>query len=270
MNTKKSKIGKRLGTMSLTLGALVFSLGLSAQSGQILHSPEYIETTVGETFEVTVNIDAGGDPVSVIDVHMRFNPWELEVVGVESLVNNMSGLMIDPTFNNNEGTISIGAFEIGDNLPTGQFPMLNITFMALSPTASAYVGHPLNEFPRSLFAYAGENMLSNIGPLDINILPAVVSSVEELNVGNEPTLAVWPNPASDDVFVRFELVSSGTVSVDLLDASGKIVADVYRGSAAAGAPYRFDLDVSDLSTGMYLCRMITDEGVLVERVVVRR
>ncbi|TVR40352.1 MAG: T9SS C-terminal target domain-containing protein [Cryomorphaceae bacterium] len=270
MNTIKSKIGKHMGGLTLTLGAMVFSLGLSAQSGQILHSPEYIETTVGETFEVTVNIDAAGDPVSVIDVHMRFNPWELEVVSIESLVNNMGGMMIDPTFNNTDGTISIGAFEIGNNLPTGQFPMMNITFMALSPTASAYVGHPLNQFPRSIFAYAGENMLSSVGPLDIQILPAVVSSVDDITAGDVSTLAVWPNPASDDAFVRFELVNSGAVSVDLLDASGKIVADVYRGSAAAGAPYRFDLDVSQLSTGMYLCRMITNEGVLVERVVVRR
>src|SRR5690606_14690680 len=125
--TTKIKNSTAVGSV-MSAFLFLLSLGLAAQSGQITHSPEYIESQVGETFEVTVNIDASGEPVSVIDLHMRFNPWELEVVSLESLAENMSALMVEPTYNNVEGTISIGAFEIGDNLPTDQFAMLTITF----------------------------------------------------------------------------------------------------------------------------------------------
>jgi hypothetical protein len=271
MTTIKTNIANGLACICLAMGSMVFATSMQAQSGIITHSPEVIETRVGETFEVNVNVNAGGTPVSVIDLHMRFNPSELQVVSLESLVSNMSSLMLPASYNNQLGTINVGAFEIGDNLPTGQFGMLKITFKAMSATASAYVAHPQNEFPRSILAYAGENTLASIGDLQINVLPAVTSSVSQL-ISDAPSagVAVWPNPASDHVFVNFDVPQSGVVLVEVLDASGKVVAEVYRGSAAGGSPYRFEVNVSHLNTGMYLCRMITDNGVFVDRMVVRK
>jgi hypothetical protein len=269
MKVQIINIGNQLRNITMAAMGLIFSLSLSAQSGTITHSPAYVEAQVGEPFEVTVNINPGGEPVSVIDLHMRFNPAFLEVVSLEALQGNLGNMMIAPSFNNEEGTITMGAFDISTNLPVSEFPMLKITFMGIASTEGTFVAHPSNIFPKSIMAYAGENQLNSVGPLDITILGGVVLSVADLNQ-ESMQMDLWPNPARNEAFVTFQSINTGFTSIELCDLTGQVVSTVYHGSLASGVKHTFEVDLQNLSDGMYLCRIINDNDILVKRLVIVR
>lgn len=269
MKIQKINIGNQLRYITMAAAGLFFSLSISAQSGTITHSPATVEAQVGEPFEVTVNINPAGEPVSVIDLHMRFNPTILEVVSLEALQGDLGNMMISPSFNNEEGTISMGAFDIGSNVPESEFSMLKITFIGIASTEGTFVEHPNNIFPKSIMAYAGENQLNNVGPLDITILGGVVSSIADLNQ-ESMHMDLWPNPARNAAFVTVQSINTGFTSIELCDLTGQVVSTVYKGSLASGVKHTFEIDVQNLSDGMYLCRVIGDNDTLVKRLVVVR
>jgi len=52
--------------------------------------------------------------------------------------------------------------------------------------------------------------------------------------------------------------------------TGQVVSTVYSGSLASGVKHTFEVDLQNLSDGMYLCRVINDNTILVKRLVVVR
>jgi hypothetical protein len=86
--------------------------------------------------------------------------------------------------------------------------------------------------------------------------------VNEAGAGNG--IAVWPNPATDNLTVVLNGVD-GEVSVDMLDLTGRVVLE--RGVQAAAT--RMDLNVGALAAGEYVVRVRHSAGVSVHRVVVR-
>lgn len=264
MKIQKINIGSQLRYITVAAAGLFFSLSISAQSGTITHSPDNVEAQLGESFEVVVNINPADEPVSVIDLHMRFNPTFLEVVSLEVLQGNLGNMMISPSFNNEEGTITMGAFDIGVNMPVSEFSMLKITFVGIASTEGTFVAHPNNIFPKSIMAYAGENQLNSVGPLDITILGGETVSVADLNQ-ESMHMDLWPNPARNEAFVTFQSINTGFTSIELCDLTGQVVSTVYKGSLASGVKHTFEIDVHNLSDGMYLCRVISDNDILVKR-----
>jgi len=88
---------------------------------------------------------------------------------------------------------------------------------------------------------------------------------EERTVGasNDDGIVVYPNPAQDVLWVN--LPTEQSASVSLIALTGSIV----REYTCAGAENR--LSLSDLPTGIYLCRIQTREGVLhTEKIVIQR
>ena len=68
-------------------------------------------------------------------------------------------------------------------------------------------------------------------------------------------LMVYPNPASDRVFIHFESKSIGFEKVELYNAYGQLVKVVDVNSAVAEIP------VSTLATGTYFAKVFTDKGI---------
>lgn len=246
---------------------LVLPKGMIAQSGQINHSPSQVEVEVGETFEVAVEINTGSDLVSVVDIHMLFDPAYVEVQGIENLQQGFSGNLIAPEFNNTAGTISMASFELGSSLPTQNFEAVKITFKALMETQATHVTHPMNIFPKTLLAYNGENKLGSIGDLEIAILPGAIVSdgIEDIDDSN---LAVWPNPAMDHAFITFTAKQATPITLELYDLTGKKLTEIFRGHVASGIKNHFEIDVRNLAAGMYLCRVITDQGTIDRKLIV--
>lgn len=90
-------------------------------------------------------------------------------------------------------------------------------------------------------------------------------------VTNEPEMAVSgpqvvPNPANDQVFVTLPEGTSGPVSLQLLDAAGRIVWS--KGLNADGPSHRASFDVSALSAGTYVLMVDSGSGRSSHRVVI--
>jgi hypothetical protein len=84
------------------------------------------------------------------------------------------------------------------------------------------------------------------------------------DLANSTGIAVWPNPATDNLTVMLNGIE-GRVSVDMLDLTGRVVME----RAGEAAAKRLDLNVQGLATGEYVVRVRHAAGVSMHRVVVR-
>lgn len=69
-----------------------------------------------------------------------------------------------------------------------------------------------------------------------------------------------PNPFSGETHVTFDLPSSATVSLEVLDLLGRRVFVARPRTFAAGKGHRIFVDAADLPRGPYLCRVRVDTG----------
>jgi hypothetical protein len=69
----------------------------------------------------------------------------------------------------------------------------------------------------------------------------------------------YPNPFNPSTEIRFSLPRSGRVELTLFDLLGQKVSSLLDGEYAAGT-YSVSVDGSDLSSGMYLYRLTTEDG----------
>lgn len=77
-------------------------------------------------------------------------------------------------------------------------------------------------------------------------------------------LQVFPNPASEQVTIRFEQRRATRASIVITDIAGRTVVQLFQGEAPAGST-RFTWDPREQGAaraGLYLCRITTEHGVL--------
>lgn len=83
-----------------------------------------------------------------------------------------------------------------------------------------------------------------------------------------PGLSLYPNPASDQVFVQLDLKNASDTRLEVVDQLGKVILQQDLGRLGAGN-YRVSLDISSLPTGIYFIRSGTDQVRTIEKLVVR-
>jgi len=81
-------------------------------------------------------------------------------------------------------------------------------------------------------------------------------------------LQVSPNPSAGDLNVGFELKAASDVTIDLMDATGRLVERLYRGRLGAGAQ-RLPLEAGQQVAGLYFLRISDGLGSGVRSVVLR-
>jgi hypothetical protein len=80
--------------------------------------------------------------------------------------------------------------------------------------------------------------------------PNAASSVPVQGAGMINSLALSPNPASDEVGININLVQSENVDIFLYDASGHLVSTIFSGKKEAGS-FTQRMDVKSLASGAY-------------------
>jgi len=78
---------------------------------------------------------------------------------------------------------------------------------------------------------------------------------------------MYPNPAKDDVTIEFTVSKSANVSVQILDAMGRVVNNVTNEFMAAGVQ-KLRVNTASLASGLYNVKIQTEEGHLIERLSV--
>ena len=81
-------------------------------------------------------------------------------------------------------------------------------------------------------------------------------------------VTVVPNPAADEAQVILAMERAEPTVVDLLDMTGRVVAQVHSAMLAAGT-HRFSLPIGQLQSGAYMVRVQQGATQRVSRFVVR-
>jgi hypothetical protein len=88
-------------------------------------------------------------------------------------------------------------------------------------------------------------------------------------VENVLNYSVYPNPATENVSISFDLLNSNEVSVQVIDINGKIVSETITETFTAGSN-KIDFATANLSQGLYLVKFQTAETSLNTRLVVSK
>jgi hypothetical protein len=91
---------------------------------------------------------------------------------------------------------------------------------------------------------------------------------EALNV--DATLSVYPNPFSNATSIQFILAESARVNVEVIDATGRIVKQLFRGMADKEVVYETQLDAATLANGVYIVRVATENMSIKKQIVLQR
>ena len=166
-----------------------------------------------------------------------------------------------------------------DNIAYGQFQgyvtvpssdvNIDVTLAAGSPIVETYTA-PLSLFPGAVFTVLASGFLnpsanSNGAGFGLWVASAAggaliplpkVTGIEE-NTSLEG-LNVYPNPASSQVYVEFNLTKNEKTTIRLNDLSGKVLSKSELGGVVGNQ--KIALNTSDLSAGLYLVEVITNNG----------
>lgn len=75
------------------------------------------------------------------------------------------------------------------------------------------------------------------------------------------SLSAFPNPANDQLMVRFDMVQASPVTFQVVNSLGQVVMENPMGELTAGE-HSVQLSVSGLAAGAYYLRMTSNEGVI--------
>lgn len=77
----------------------------------------------------------------------------------------------------------------------------------------------------------------------------------------------YPNPASTHFDLRYELKASSPVVMELYSEKGELVAKVDKGVEAKGS-HEYRWATANYPNGLYICKIITAEGIVPRKVVI--
>ena len=81
-----------------------------------------------------------------------------------------------------------------------------------------------------------------------------------VSTASELTVKAYPNPFLHSATVEFHADKTQKVLAELIGADGRRVAVMFDGFANEDETYAFNINGDELSPGMYLFRLITDDG----------
>jgi hypothetical protein len=93
--------------------------------------------------------------------------------------------------------------------------------------------------------------------------------IEEIEQAGKPVLQCYPNPASEVATADFYVPHSGEMKLELLDLYGRTVKMIAGKKVNAGW-FTVPISLNDLSNGMYLLRLTTNQQQTVSRIEVQK
>ena len=87
--------------------------------------------------------------------------------------------------------------------------------------------------------------------------------------GAGAALAVYPNPTGGNTNVAMTGVPEGAYRLTVYDLQGRPVHEIAAGRSGSGGSGRFELDAARFAAGVYVIKLVTGNGVLIQRVVVQ-
>ncbi|MBL4669808.1 MAG: PKD domain-containing protein [Flavobacteriales bacterium] len=204
----------------------------------------------------------------------------IQVNGISSPVVCNSAFVIYPdssgngdviVFNTSSGTNSTYFWNFGDgNTSSSQYPNYTYTTsgpfnLCLTIADSSSLGHCTSTYCDSV---SNGGRVFKQGGFNLNIQAPIVTGIEnEIETVSE--LKVYPNPVRNNLTLEFTLIESSSVEVILTDLLGNKVAIVAAENMNLGSN-KVNYNVSDISNGIYLLNIKTDNSLQVKKIVVNK
>jgi len=170
---KKKKISKI--TFLFTIGCLLWFNFLflidfvEAKGASLSIFPQSGNFTVGNTFDVSVFLNTGGDDISAVKVDLRFDPEILQVVTPSKGFSAVESWIFPPSFSNQKGLVAFQGGFSDQTINTSEGLISVITFKAISS------GKTIVDFFDSSKVIVGEgegtNILTSVNRGVYNIIP---------------------------------------------------------------------------------------------------
>jgi hypothetical protein len=101
--------------------------------------------------------------------------------------------------------------------------------------------------------------LASWSPSRFLLLDPTQPDAQNGDLFQKPLLRISPNPVTDKAVLSYHVSQAGPVTIDVLDQQGNPVRRLIQSPSAKGGQ-RTTLDLSQLSAGVYICRLTTAAG----------
>jgi hypothetical protein len=103
----------------------------------------------------------------------------------------------------------------------------------------------------------------------VTVLVGSISGIAGADDGARPlaTLHNYPNPFSGETTFSFHLARQAIVDLEIYNVEGRLVTAILRGRSLAEGPHRIEYDGAALPSGVYFCRLKSDDLSLTRRVL---
>jgi len=241
------------------IGLIFFIIpALNAQTGQISGLLNKITVHKGHTFDVVWYANPNGEPVSVIDFVLSYEPQYVNALDVQRTPSSPLNVhQVETTIDNEHGQIIYGVFRLSQSLPDTLFSFVKTQFTAVEATPNTELIHDLDKFPYTLMAYAGNNTMRHAENMRITILP-------ELGLQSPTTLNSRPEfiveSGETGISINFNVKKKGSVKMSLRDSDDLLIAELFEMSAGPGVNYAFGLNDAILEPGIYVLELQDPSG----------
>lgn len=108
-------------------------------------------------------------------------------------------------------------------------------------------------------------------PLSGSPIILVENEIQSLSLETKEQIKVYavPNPSAQRTEVNFTLTTSDYCSLQIRDAQGNLVREVLEDEFMNQGHHKLSVDISDLTKGVYLIRLVTGEKMVVSYLVVQ-
>jgi len=166
---------------------------------------------------------------------------------------NISGNTALPT--------SLGTVIVDLKLPGGVLyksylvPLGAIDGVGITLVATGFVDSAANKNGKKFGLYLAipNGPLSFMSPLQDT---AVATSINDPSV-SDLQFRMFPNPASSEIVMAFDVKETGNVAIDILDMNGRVVKNVVN-STFGNKTVALTEDIRDLQNGLYLARVVSE------------
>lgn len=114
-----------------TLFILLFPAGIALADGTLYVSPDNGTYSIGDTFQVQVMADSGGQPINAAEADITFDPDAVDVESISTDGSILSSWPTPPEFSNTDGTIDFSGVASTD-YTGGAGLLVTVTFKALA------------------------------------------------------------------------------------------------------------------------------------------
>jgi hypothetical protein len=84
------------------------------------------------------------------------------------------------------------------------------------------------------------------------------------------SLNTYPNPFTDHTTISFKVTQTGVASLRVYDLNGRLVSTLYNKMTEKNNTQSVNFEAGKLSQGLYLVRLQTSEGVVQQKILLRR